>query len=100
MSKQILPSEYLYGIKLMGLRHQSYALVLFTKIKLAKALLYKLVVLDENKDKIRVKKVSEAIEFNTQLLLELGYTLPEISLIVSEKDIPEYKNPKKEITLE
>lgn len=42
----------------------------------------------------------EAIEFNTQLLLELGYTLSEISLIVSEKDIPEHKSPKKEITLE
>jgi hypothetical protein len=88
MSKEILSSEYLYGVNLADVKGEPYYLVLFTKIRFAKALLEKLVKDDNMQDKERIKKVYSAIGFNTSLLVELGYSLYEIALVVSNRELP------------
>lgn len=79
-------STYLYEIDIAEVKEQPYYLVLFLKIKAAKALLHKLVRDDGMEDDRRIVAVLKAIDFNINLLKELGYSISEISYVIKQEE--------------
>lgn len=79
------PSTYLYDSCLKEIYDMPYHKALVTKMKLAKQLLYILVHTDNMSDPQRMNHVSNAIKFNRDLLLELGLSSKDISMLLVDK---------------
>lgn len=72
-------SNYYYGLEIIKYKTFEYEDVLYIKILAAKELLKKLVHDENMEDKHRINDVIKAIKFNEKLLLELGYSLADIT---------------------
>ena len=79
-------SKYLYDIDFSSYENYPYRDVLTMKIQKAKALLEKLVRVDNMQDTDRINDVNKAIEFNRNLLKEIGYSDKQISEYIKRKE--------------
>lgn len=82
--KVVKDSIYYYEVELLNYKALPYEDVLYKKILLAKKLLKKLVIDENMQDYHRINDITKAIEFNKKLLLELGYSIANISEKINE----------------
>jgi len=77
-------AKYLYDTEMKEYAEYPYKDVLFVKIQLSTKLMKKLVITDNMIDNQRMSEVSKAINFNRELLKELGYSEPDIALVLKD----------------
>ena len=85
-------AKYLYNRDMNEFAEYPYQDVLLIKIDLATELMKKLVLHDNMIDNQRMSEVNKAINFNRELLKELGYQDPDISKMLNK--IKETKEKK------
>lgn len=73
-------AKYLYNTDMKQYAELPYKEVLIIKVDLATKLMKKLVITDNMIDNVRMQEVNKAINFNRELLKELGYEDPDIAL--------------------
>ena len=73
-------AKYLYNTDMKQYAELPYKEVLIIKVYLATKLMKKLVITDNMIDNTRMIEVGKAINFNRELLKELGYEDPDIAL--------------------
>lgn len=78
-------STLLYGKSLTLYADLPYKVVLVKKIVLGHRLLYRLVREQNMEDTRRMRDVSKAMDFNRELLLELGFESTEITKMVRDE---------------
>lgn len=87
--KEMKSDKYLYGINLQPYENLPYKQMLLTKIVLAKRQLH-LLVRDHNMvDGKRIREVAKAVDFNKHLIMELGYSAPDVSNMIRNTTIEE-----------
>lgn len=91
-TKIVKDSIYYYGVDLIAYRNMGYEDVLYMKIIAAKKVLKKLVIDEDMQDYHRINDVQKAIKFNGKLILELGYTMADITKKINELSKKEKEN--------
>ena len=83
----MVDSKHLYDTSIEQYADRPYKDVLIIKVYLAKKLLKKLVIDNDMIDTQRMSKVHKAINFNRELLKEIGFTDKDISMALKDINI-------------